>query len=246
MTDIAIVSAAASGIGAATVRRLLTAGWHVIAVDIDGERLRTLGAQQVVAGDARHETTWQQVRELVDAAVGVRRLALVAGVGGAIFRASQDMTDDEWYAMFELNLMSAVRPVRALLPSLLAAERGLIVTIGSLSGRRSEPTTPAYCAFKAAVDAWTSALALELAQTNVRVNCVLPGVTDTEGLRGNLARKGQTLDDLADRARRQPRGRLLDPAEVAAVIAFLLTDEASGLLATSLVVDGGLSRRLPG
>lgn len=246
MTDIAVVSAAASGIGAATVRRLLTAGWHVIAVDIDSVRLSSLGAHQVVAGDARHETTWIQVRELVSAIDGVRRMGLVAGVGGAIFRASKDMTDDEWYAMFELNVMSAVRPVRALLPDLLAAERGSIVTIGSLSGRRSEPTTPAYCALKAAVEAWSSALALELAQTNVRVNCVLPGVTDTEGLRGNLARKGQTLDDLADRAHLQPRGRLLDSSEVAAVVAFLLTDEASGLLATSILVDGGLSRRLPG
>lgn len=246
MTDIAIVSAAASGIGAATVRRLLAAGWHVIAVDIDAERLSTLGVQQVVTADARHETTWHEVRELIDATEGVRRMGLVAGVGGAIFRSSKDMTDDEWYAMFELNVMSAVRPVRALLPNLLGAERGSIVTIGSLSGRRSEPTTPAYCALKAAVEAWTSTLALELAQTNVRVNCVLPGVTDTEGLRGNLARKGQTLDDLADRARLQPRGRLLDPDEVAAIVAFLLTDEASGLLATSIVVDGGLSRRLPG
>lgn len=246
MSRIAVVSAAASGIGAAVVGQLVADGWRVLGVDLDQERLRLSTAEWTIVGDVLDEATWAEARRVIGSLGDIERLGLVAGVGSAMFRPSREMSDQDWRSMFDVNFMSAVKPVRALLPNLEDAAAASIVVIGSLSGRRMEPTTPAYCAMKAAVEAWSAVLALELAETNIRVNCVIPGVTDTEGLRNNLARKGQTLDDLADRASRQPRGSLLAADEVASVVGFLLSGRASGLLGSSILVDGGLSRRLPG
>lgn len=244
--SIAVVSAAASGIGAATVRALLAAGWRVAAVDIDTERLSQLRTTWSIAGDARSVETWERVGRLLDVEGANQHLGLVAGVGGATFRASRELSDEEWTTAFELNLMTAVRAVRVLIPRLETAPTASIVTVGTLSARRMDPMTPAYCTSKAALEAWTSVLAIELAATGVRANCVVPGVTDTEGLHANLTRKGQTEADIESRAHQQPRGSLIKPAEVADAIAFLLSPSASGVTGESVVVDGGLSRRLPG
>lgn len=242
----AVVSAAASGIGSATVSTLIADGWDVVAVDVDEARLAQSPATIRVVGDARDGSTWIRAAEALESFGELQYAGLVSGVGGAIFRPSRDMSDDDWLGVLDLNLLATVRAVRAVLPVLERAGAGSIVTIGSMSGRRSEVTTPAYCAAKAALESWSTTLALELAATTVRVNCVLPGVTDTEGLRNNLQRKGASLADLAARESQQPRGTFIQPSEIATTVAFLLSPAASGLVGASVIVDGGMSLRLPG
>lgn len=246
MTKVAVVSAAASGIGAAVVRKLLHEGWLVVALDRDETGLATLGATWTISGDARNEGLWVKANEAVRNLDRVSHLGVVSGVGGAMFRGSRELTDDDWFDALELNLFSAVRAVRVMLPLLESVPSGAIVTIGSISGRRSDAIVPSYCAAKAALESWTMTLALELARTKVRVNSVHPGATETPGLIANIARKGGRPDDLKVRAEAQPRGTLIQPEEVAAAVEFLLSPNSLKISGTSIVIDGGLTQRMPG
>ncbi|WP_328613073.1 SDR family oxidoreductase [Amycolatopsis sp. NBC_00355] len=219
-TRTAVVTGAASGIGAATARKLLDDGYRVLGVDI----AELPGDVTPIRGDVTDEATWAAIGE-VDALVSN---AYVPSTG-----ALHKIDRDEWRRQLDVNLTGAFLAVKACLPS-LQERRGAIVLVSSVHAHFGLPGHPAYAASKGALVALARQLAVEYAP-EVRVNSVLPGPVLTQ------AWDRIPPEDRERSARATPAGRLGTPAEVANVIAFLLSEAASFVSGAELTVDGGWS-----
>jgi len=160
-------------------------------------------------------------------------LANVAGIGtsGTI----QHLDPAEWREIIEVNLTGTFLLSQSAVPALLET-RGTIVNMGSVAGLRATPYNAAYCASKGGVIMLTKSMAIELAKAGVRVNAVCPASVDTPFLRGFELPEGADMS-LLTRAS-SPMGRMIDPAEVAAAVAYLASDDAATISGTTLVIDG--------
>lgn len=257
VTRVAVVTGAARGIGAATVRRLSTDGWSVVAVDVcaddtaipyamasraDLERVcAETGATAVVADVRDLDGLQSAVDTAVGAYGGLDAAIAVAGVvaGGA----PQWETDvDGERAVLDIDLVGVLNLARVAVPALLTRAQprsGRFVAVASAASSRGLNKLAAYCAAKAGVAGFVRALATDLAGTGVTANAVSPGSTATAALDASAA-----LYDLADMSafiEQQPIGRLLGPAEVAAAIAWVAGVESSAMTGAEIAVDGGLS-----
>lgn len=259
MTGVALVTGAARGIGAATVRTLATRGWSVLAVDgaKDDPALpypmgteAELSAVAEVAPD-RVQTYVADVRDddALAAAVAAARtrwggLDAAIAAAGVIAGGAPMWTvpHAQERAVLEVNLGGVLNLARVAIPALLdrpAPRSGRFLAVASAAATRGLPMLAAYCAAKAGVAGLIRALAAELGDTGVTANAVSPGSTDTAML-AQTARL-YTLDSAAEFAAQQPVGRLLAPTEVAAALAFLAGPESSGMTGAVVPVDGGLS-----
>lgn len=237
-----LITGASRGIGAATAERFAANGYavavHYHRSQAEAEalvaRLTAAGADAfAVQADIADSA---QVDRMVDAVL--KRMGhidvLVSNAGVSAAGLMTDTTDDEWNRMIGINLSGAFYLCRAVLPSMIARQSGRIVTVSSMWGEIGASCEVAYSAAKAGLIGLTKALAKEVAPSGIRVNCVTPGVIDTE-MNAHLS-----ATDMAALADETPCGRIGKPEEIAAVIGFLASDEADFITGQVIGVNGGM------
>ncbi|GAA2788772.1 SDR family oxidoreductase [Saccharopolyspora taberi] len=226
----AVVTGAASGIGAATLRRFAAAGHPVLGVDVEDGRRVTEGLPGAawVTGDVSAEETWQRVAERCD-----RVHALVSNAYTVVVRPLHETSFEQWRHQLAVNLDAAYLGVRTCLPMLGG---GSVVLVSSVHAHAGIPGHPAYAASKGALLSLTGQLAVEYGP-GIRVNCVLPGPIST------AAWDRVPPEDRARSAESTALGRLGDPSEVAEAVHFLASGAASYITGSSLLVDGGWTVR---
>ncbi|MCW3094433.1 MAG: short-chain dehydrogenase [Chthonomonadaceae bacterium] len=241
-----VVTGGTQGIGEAIVKRLTAAGANVV-VAARSVPERDGPGQFVQADVSTVEGVNKLAQEALDRMGGVD--ILISNVGGSSSPVGGVLvvTDDHWQQDFNLNLFSAVRLDRALLPSMLAQGFGVIVHVSSIQSRLPLNQTIPYAAAKAALKSYSKALSNEVAPKGVRVVAVAPGFTATDAAERMMERMAQTAGTDRDAALKMlmdslggiPMGRPGTPAEVAEVVAFVASGRASYLTGTEITVDGG-------
>ncbi len=234
-----VITGAASGIGAETARRLADEGARLVLADIDAEAGETI-ARETKGTFVRTDVTDEpQVAALLDDTVARHgRLDVLVNNAGIMGAGTLPELDGEtWRRVIDNDLHSVFYGCRAAIPHLRNAGGGSIVNTASISGIGGDYALPSYNAAKAGVVNLTRSLAIEHADQNIRVNCVCPGPIDTP-----MTDAAKALDAVMDEYTRAiPMERFGQPAEVAAAIAFLASDDASYITGHALVIDGGLT-----
>ncbi len=264
VTRVAVVTGAARGIGAATVLALARQGWSVLAVDrvsddpavpyplatetdlaqVLRQARQASGADRVTAyrADVRDQAALAAaVAQAEDRWGGLDAAIAAAGViaGGAPL---WEMPAEQERAVLDVDLGGVLNLARAAIPALLRRPEprsGRFLAVASAAATRGLPLLAAYCAAKAGVAGLIRALGAELGPTGVTASAVSPGSTSTAMLNESARLYG--LPDASVFAREQPARRLIDPAEVAAVLAFLAGPESSAMTGAVVPVDGGLA-----
>jgi len=234
-----VVTGSTGGIGLETARLLIDE--DALVVTCGRSEAPGVGEVLHVVADLSEPGAPETV---IDAAVGAldRLDVLVNNVGFSIQAEFEDVIDEEWDAMWQLNVMSYVRAVRAALPY-LRRTRGTIVNVSSTAGKRPSTSMPHYSVTKAAVLSFSRLIADLYAGDGIRCNAVTPGPTATQAWLGEGGLADQSGGDrdtvLAEVGAGRPLGRLAEPAEIAAVIAFLASDRASYVTGSAWSADGG-------
>lgn len=237
-----LVTGAASGIGRATARLLAGSGWNVVAVDRDSEGLETLHAEL----GPRVQGRCLDLSGLTDQTIFDSGGPLDAVVHcAAVYRPADFLTTSfaEWHDVFALDFEAAYILNKLLVPAMIARGGGAIVHVTSIHAWLSENYSTHYDAAKGALGALTRSLAIELAPHRIRVNAVAPGFVNTRMsiVDGVNELESEVFQTHYVGRRRIPLARAAEPAELAGPIAFLLSDAASYITGTTLVVDGGLT-----
>lgn len=238
----ALVTGAATGIGAATAAELASRGARVACLDLTATDVQD--PLYGVAGDVTDDVSVRAaVENVVRAFGGLDVVVNNAGVGAV--GSIEANGDHEWFRLFDVNCMGMVRVSRAALPHLRQSEHAAIVNVGSIGAWLGLANRAAYCASKGAVHALTLAMATDHLVDNIRVNCVHPGTADTQWVRRILAGTDDPAREEANLNARQPIGRLLQPREIAHAIAYLASPLASATTGVALGVDGGMHSLRP-
>jgi 3-oxoacyl-[acyl-carrier protein] reductase len=234
---VCIVTGSTSGIGLAVARQLQEEGARVVT---SGRRPGGVGDLHIAA-DLTHPAAADELVAAAEAAFGEVD-CLVNNVGGTEIRKLEQLTDTDRHLSFELNLMSAVRATRSVLPGMRERKRGSIVNVSSTSGKRPSATMPDYSVMKAAMLSFSRLVADAYAADGIRCNAVTPGPTATGawlGAGGLAEQQGDRDEVLAKVGAGRPLGRLAEPEEIAAVIVFLLSERASYVTGAAWSADGG-------
>ena len=230
---VTLITGASKGIGRATAQRLAKLGHHVIGLarsKSDG----TFPGEYLSVDLADAEATAEVLADLA----GRHAIdGLVNNVGLVRPAALPDIRLEDMRAVFDLNLRPAVQAAQAVLPAMRAAKFGRIVNISSLTVA-GVPFRTSYAAAKAALVSFTRSWALELAAEGITVNSVAPGPTDTEIFRTNNPAGSESYNRYVGMV---PMKRVADPDEIAAVVVFFLSEDASFVTGQTLYVDGGAS-----
>ena len=241
MKKVALITGSSRGIGRAEAIALARDGYAVCVNCVEREdkaqelaaQLRSEGCEAMwYKADVADAAAVKQMVAEVEKTLGAVTL-LVNNAGIAKQCLFQDMTEDYWKRIFDVNLNGAFNTIQAVLPHMLHEHSGCIINTSSIWGQHGASCEVAYSATKHAIIGLTRSLAQELAPTNIRVNCVAPGVINTDMVQV-LGR--ETLDALAEDT---PVGRLGRPEDIAAVVSFLASDAASFITGQVIPSDGG-------
>ena len=239
-----VVTGSTSGIGCTVARMLAEEGAKVVT---SGRRETgpRVGEALHVAGDL---SAPEAPAELIHRAGELGSVdCLVNNVGEAYQADFDELSDEQWERMWQLNVMSFVRAIRAVLPGMRERRRGVIVNVASTSGKRPSTSMPNYSVTKAAVLSLSRLVADLYAKDGIRSNAIAPGPTATEAwlAPGGLAdqqaeRTGKTREEVLEAvAKGRPLGRLAEADEIAAVIVFLCSDRANYVTGSAWSADGG-------
>jgi 3-oxoacyl-[acyl-carrier protein] reductase len=247
---VCIVTGSTGGIGLATAKLLAGEGARVVVCGRDSERVERAraesGAALGVVCDLAEPAAPEQLVAETARALGSAD-CLVNNVGAAYQLGFEELTDRHWEEMWQVNVMSYVRAIRAALPEMRARGGGVIVNVSSTAGKRPSTGMPNYSVTKAAVLSLSRLVADLYASDGIRCNAVAPGPTATEAWLGGggladqqAERSGKSREDVLEAVGKgRPLGRLAEPEEIAAVIAFLCSDRASYVTGAAWSADGG-------
>jgi NAD(P)-dependent dehydrogenase (short-subunit alcohol dehydrogenase family) len=234
---VCIVTGSTGGIGLAAALQLIEEGARVVT---SGRREEGIGELHVSADLSKPGEPERLVASALERFGQVD--CLVNNVGGTDIRRFEELTDADWEASWQLNLMSAVRATRAVLPGMAKRGSGAIVNVSSTAAKRPSTSMPDYSVMKAAMLSFSRLVADLYAKQGIRCNAVTPGPTRTEAWlgEGGLAdQQGSRTEVLAKVAAGRPIGRLAQPEEIAAVIVFLCSERASYVTGAAWSADGG-------
>jgi NAD(P)-dependent dehydrogenase (short-subunit alcohol dehydrogenase family) len=248
---VAVVTGAADGIGLAVVERLVADGYRVVAGDISGsvhERFATppqaSRVRSVVADMGAPDSGQALVAAAIDAFGRIDAVVNNAGVPGPA-AATEQLDLDEVLRVFEVNVLGAVRLCKAAVPHLRSQRSGRIVNMGSLFASRPVPEVSAYCMSKAAIRTFSEALAVELGPHGITVNTVAPGYILTTMHRASMGRQAERRGISAEAREAElrdsvPLRRHGTGSDVAATVAWLLSNDASYVSGQTIGVNGGV------
>jgi NAD(P)-dependent dehydrogenase (short-subunit alcohol dehydrogenase family) len=229
---VCLVTGSTAGIGLATVELLRAEGATVVTSGRSGGDLPADFSQAGEPERVVHEV--ERMHGRLD--------VLVNNVGGTDIRKLEELTDVDWQASFELNLMSAIRATQAALPGMRARGSGTIVNVSSTAAKRPSTGMPDYSVMKAGMLSFSRLVADLYAKDGIRCNAVTPGPTASRtwlGDGGLADQQGNRDEVLAKVGAGRPLGRLAEPEEIAAVVAFLCSPRASYVTGAAWSADGG-------
>ena len=247
---VCVVTGSTSGIGLVAAELLAAEGSQVVVCGRDAGRVELAragtGAALGVVCDLGDPSAPEQLIGEATRALG-RVDCLVNNVGLAYQADFEELSDEQWDEMWQLNVMSFARAIRAVLPGMRERGRGVIVNVASTSGKRPSASMPNYSVTKAAVLSLSRLVADLYAKGGIRSNAITPGPTATEAwlAPGGLAdqqaeRTGKSRDEVLEAvAKGRPLGRLAEPEEIAAVIVFLCSERANYVTGSAWSADGG-------
>ena len=237
---IVLITAAAQGIGRASVDAFVRAGATVIATDINAEKLMELdGTPNVTTRVLDVLST-----EAVNAAVaGIGRIDVLFNCAGYVHQGNIfETSDDDWNFSFNLNVRAMWKTMSVALPKMLAAGGGSIINMASVcSSMKGLPNRFLYGASKAAVIGMTKSVAADFVAKGIRCNCVCPGTVDTPSLHERINAHGDPEEGRRMFLARQPTGKLATPQEIAPIVVYLAGDESRFATGQAFTVDGGIT-----
>lgn len=243
-----IVSGGASGLGLAAAIKFAKNGFNVVIIDIDEEKgkkaeneIRSLGQEALFClCDISNKEQVQTAAKLTKEKFG-RADVLINNAGLEIRGSILQCEEDEWERLYNINLKGIYYMANAFIPLMKINGKGAVINTGSILGYRAVGERAAYSSSKGAIDTLTRSMAFDLANENIRVNCVAPGAIDTPLLRGSINDSPDPAETERFLGSKSVFNRMGTSEEVANVMYFLASDEASFVTGATYFVDGGWS-----
>lgn len=243
-----IVSGGASGLGLAASVKFAKNGYDIVIIDVDTEKgkkaeaqIKEMGVEAVfcqcdISNKEQVEAAMQTTREKFG-----RADVLINNAGLEVRGSIMQCTEEDWDRLYDINLKGIYYMSRAFIPMMNEQGKGVVVNTGSILGYRAVGERAAYSSSKGAIDTLTRSMAYDLAKDNIRVNCVVPGAIDTPLLRGSINDSPNPAETEAFLNGKSVFNRMGTSEEVANVMYFLASDEASFVTGSTYFVDGGWS-----
>jgi NAD(P)-dependent dehydrogenase (short-subunit alcohol dehydrogenase family) len=243
-----IVTGAGAGIGRAIALRLSSDGARVALADLDeqaAERVATeLEGKKTLVRQTdvtRAEEVEALVQGVVQAWGGLDVLVNNAGIGVAA--TAPDTSEEDWDRQMDVNLKGTFFGIKYAVPAMRDSGGGSIINMASIAALVGIPDRAAYCAAKGGILALTRAAAIDHVSEGIRVNCIAPGTVETPWIERITAGYDDPEEARARMQARQPHGRFVQPEEIAAMAAYLASDESASCIGACMVVDGGMTAR---